>query len=75
MCAGVSLQIKGVIESFATEGAEVALCVAVALHVTVQQPLEAERFGTEPALELARITFRPCGWTLFQLGWLNNVAG
>ena len=55
MCAGVSLQIKGVIESFATEGAEVALCVAVALHVPVQQALQPKSFATNAAGKLALV--------------------
>ena len=33
--AGVALQVERVVESLATEGAEVALDVAVALHVSV----------------------------------------
>ena len=53
----VSLQIKSVIESLATEGAEVALGVAVALHVPVEQTLEAECFATHSAGKLAGVSF------------------
>jgi hypothetical protein len=35
VCAGVPLQVKGVIEPLAAERAEVALAVAVTLHVAV----------------------------------------
>ena len=51
----MSLQIKSVIETFATEGAQISLDVAVALHVAVQQSLEAEGLGAHSALELARV--------------------
>lgn len=75
MRARVSLQIEGVVESLSAEGAEVALRVTVAFHVTVQKSLQAERFGTEPALKLARVAFWPGGWKFFKLGWLDDVAG
>ena len=55
MGSRVSLQIKCVVETFATECAEVPLGVAVALHVPVQQPLEGERFAARPTRELARV--------------------
>ena len=35
----MSLQVESVVESLAAEGAEVALDVAVALHVSVQKSL------------------------------------
>jgi len=56
-CMGsrVPLQIKCVVETFATECAEVPLGVAVALHMPVQQPLEGERFAARPTRELARV--------------------
>ena len=53
--AGVPLQVKGVVEAFAAEGAEVSLGVAVALHVAVEEPLEAEHLGADAALELGRV--------------------
>mgnify|MGYP006888593421 CR=1 FL=1 len=37
-----------VIESLATKGTEVSLHVAVALHVPVQQALQAKRLRTDP---------------------------
>lgn len=39
---GVPLEIEGVVEALAAEGAQVALDVAVALHVSIQEPLETE---------------------------------
>jgi len=55
VCACVSLQIEGVVEAFAAEGAEVTLAVAVTLHVTVQKSLQGEDLGAYPALELGWI--------------------
>lgn len=43
----VSLQIKGVIEPFATEGAQVSLHLVVTLHVTVEHPLQAKAFAAQ----------------------------
>lgn len=65
MGAGVPLQVKGIIEPFAAEGAEVSLGVAVALHVTVEEALQAEDLGTEAALEL--------GWVSLSSGWRHLV--
>lgn len=47
----MALEVKGVVEAFAAEGAEVALDVAVTLHVTVEQPLQTEALGTHVTLE------------------------
>lgn len=43
------LQIKGVVEAFSTEGAQVSLHLAVALDVPVEHPLQAEAFATQLA--------------------------
>lgn len=43
------LQIKGVVESFPTEGAQVSLHLAVTLDVTVEHPLQAKAFATQLA--------------------------
>ena len=53
MSSGVSLQIKGVIEALATEGAEISLGVTVALHVPVEEPLQGEGLPTHATGELA----------------------
>lgn len=42
MCAHVSLEVEGVVEAFAAEAAQVPLRLVVALHVSVQHPLELE---------------------------------
>ena len=73
--AGVPLQVKGVVEPFAAEGAEVSLGVAVALHVAVEETLEAEDLGTEAALELGRITLCPRGRHLVQPSGLHWISG
>ena len=52
MSSRVSLQIEGVVEPLAAEGAEVSLGVAVALYVPVEQPLQREAFATHAAREL-----------------------
>ena len=39
MCARVTLQIKGVVKSFATECAQITFAVTVTLHVTVEKAL------------------------------------
>lgn len=49
----VSLQVKGVVESFAAERAQVSLHVRVTFHVTVQQSLKCEVFRADAADELA----------------------
>lgn len=55
MGACVSLQIERVIESFATERAQIAFDVRMALHVPIQQSLQRERFRADVAGELVRI--------------------
>ena len=51
----MSFQVKGVVETFSAEGAQVTLAVAVTLHVPVEKPLQGEHLGANPALELGRI--------------------
>ena len=57
----MSLQIKGVVEAFSTEGAKVPLGVRVALHVPVEESLEGEGLGAGPTLEFGRIGGCPHG--------------
>lgn len=40
--ARVALEVEGVIEAFAAEGAEVPLDVRVALHVAIEKPLQCK---------------------------------
>lgn len=50
--AGVALQIEGVVEPLATEGAQIPLDVRVALHVPIEQTLQRERLHADAANEL-----------------------
>ena len=54
-CMGpcMSLQIKSIVESLATECTEIPLGVTVALHVSVEQSLKTECFATHSAGKLA----------------------
>lgn len=55
--SGVAFEIEGIVEAFAAEGAQVALDVRVALHVAVQEPLQAEGLRAHAAHELAAVVF------------------
>ena len=59
MSPGVALQVKGVIEALSAEGAEIALGVAVTLHVPVEKALQPERLAADPAGELAGVGLAP----------------
>ena len=61
VCARVPLQVEGVVEALAAEGAEVALDVRVALHVPVQQAQQVELLGAEPAHVGLRVLLADCG--------------
>ena len=58
MGSGMSFQIKGVIEAFATKGTEIPLGITVTLHVSVQKPLQTEDFRAQAALKLGWVTLR-----------------
>lgn len=47
--SGVPFQVERIVESFAAERAQVSFDVTVALHVTVQETLESERFAAHLA--------------------------
>ena len=53
MSSCVSFQVERVIEAFSAEGTKIALHVAVAFHVSVQESLQAESLLADFALELA----------------------
>lgn len=57
MSSGVAFEIEGVVEAFAAEGAQVSLDVRVALHVAVQEPLQAEGLRAHAAHELTAVVF------------------
>ena len=85
MCASVSLEVERVVEAFAASRTQVALDVAVALDVPVQQTLQWKRFVADAASELvlggldtcktsniSRTTF---AGDIFQVGWLVLMIG
>jgi len=74
MSSGVSLQIEGVVESLPTEGAEVPLGVTVALHVSVEQPLQGEGLPTDTTGELAGVRLAPHGGQLLNIFLLRDVT-
>lgn len=51
----VSLQVEGIVESFAAERAQVPLHVRVTFHVTVQQTLKCEVFRADATHEFAAL--------------------
>ncbi len=67
----VPFKVECIVEALAAEGAEIALGVAVALHVAVQQALEIEDLGAYSTLELGRIGLGAHGRKLF-LGRLHR---
>lgn len=54
MRSGVTFQVEGIVEAFATECAQVTLHIAVTLHVAIQQTLETEglaaHFACQPEI-------------------------
>jgi len=74
MSSGVSLQIEGVIEALATEGAEISLGVTVTLHVPVKEPLEREGLATHTTGELAGVRLTPHGGQLLNIFLLRDVT-
>lgn len=61
MCAYVPLQVEGVIEALATEGAQVPLYLVVALKVTVEHALQAEALATKVTVVNYRVVARAGG--------------
>lgn len=53
--ARVTLQIEGIVEALATEGAQIALDFRVTLHVAIQQALQRERFQTNATNEFGAV--------------------
>lgn len=47
----VPLEVEGVVEALAAEGAEVTLHVAMTLHVTIEQSLQIEILAAHAATE------------------------
>ena len=51
MSAGVTLEVKGVIETLATKGTEISLHIRVTFQVSVQKSGQSKPFSTHVALE------------------------
>lgn len=55
------LQVKGVVEALATEGAQVPLHLVVALEVPVEHALQAEALATQVAAVNRGVAASACG--------------
>lgn len=55
------LQVKGVVEALATEGAQVPLHLVVALEVPVEHALQAEALATQVTAVNRRVATSACG--------------
>ena len=73
MCTCVPLQIECIVEALSTESAEVSFCIAVTLHVTIQQPRETKGFSTSTTGKPSRVIFTPHWGQLFTLLLLWHV--
>jgi len=74
MSTCMPLQIECIIEALSTEGAEVSLCVAVTLHVTIQQPRQTKGFSTSATGKPRRVIFTSHWWQLFTLLLFRHVS-
>ena len=74
MSPGVSFQIEGVVETFATECAEVPLGVTVTLHVSVEESLQRERLPTHATGKLAGVRLTSHGRQLLNIFLLRDVT-
>lgn len=64
----MSFQIKGVVEAFPAEGAQVSLHLAVTLDVTIEHPLQTKAFATQ-------LTAMHCSIITGASGELRNGRG
>jgi len=74
MCSCVPLQIECIVETLSTEGAEVSLCIAVTLHVTIQQSRQTKGFSTSATGKPRRVIFTSHWWQLFTLLLLRHIS-
>ena len=74
MCSRVPLQVECIIETLSTEGAEVSLCIAVTLHVTIQQSRQTKGFSTSATGKPRRVIFTSHWRQLFTLLLLRHVS-
>ena len=61
VCADVPLQVEGVVEALAAEGAQVSFHLVVALEVTVQHALQTEALATQVTAVNHRVAACACG--------------
>lgn len=61
MRADVPLQVEGVVEALAAEGAQVPLHLVVALEVPVEHALQAEALAAQVTAVNRRVAARACG--------------
>lgn len=61
MCANVPLQVEGIVEALAAEGAQVLLYLVVALEVTVEHALQAEALATQVTVVNHGVIAQACG--------------
>merc|ERR1719222_705521 len=73
MCTRVPLQVECIIETLSTESAEVSLCIAVTLHMTIQQPRQTKGFSTSATSKPRRIVFTSHWRQLFTLLFLRHI--
>lgn len=64
VCAGVSLQIECIVESFAAERAQIAFDIRMTFHVAVEQSLQLEWFWALSTLEFAIFRWTISRWIL-----------
>lgn len=57
VCSRVSFQVKRIVETFATECAQVSLNIRVAFHVTIEQSLKSEVLRANTTNELSVFLF------------------
>merc|ERR1712130_40396 len=74
VCTRVPLQVECIIETLSTESTEVSLCIAVTLHMTIQQPRQTKGFSTSATGKPRRVTFTSHWGQLFTLLLLGHVS-
>lgn len=75
MRARVSLEVERIVEAFPTESAEVALDVAVALDVSVQETLQWKHFAANPTHEPVVLRLHTWGWSIEDIYFTKMYAG
>ena len=73
-CMGtcVAFQVKGIIETFATEGTEIALDIRVTFEMSIEKTSQIELFTADLTFE--RIIARCCGLTRTVCTWTDQLV-